>query len=131
MIDGLNDREQFAAHAQMILLAIEKGYVEGCVTSKSLTDIYYICCHEMRDRTRVNRAIEWILRCMTILDTTGEDCRRAFGASWRDFEDALMSITADRCNIDCIITRNIRDFTDSPVPTYTPEEFVHHHLAQY
>lgn len=126
MIDGLNDREQFAAPAQMILLAIERGRAEGCVTAKSLMDIYYICCHEMRDRAKVNRAIEWILQYMTILDTTAEDCHHAFAANWRDFEDALMAATARRGEADYIITRNIKDFISSPVPVLTPVEFVRH-----
>ena len=124
MIDGLNDREHFAVHAQQILLAIERGHIEGCVTAKSLMDIYYICHHEMHNRARVNQAVDWILNYMTILDTTDDDCRQAFAAGWRDFEDALMSQTATRCNISCIVTRNTKDFIYSPVPIYTPEQLI-------
>ena len=124
MIDGLNDREHFAAYAQQIFLAIERGHIEGCVTAKSLMDIYYICRHEMHSRARVDRVTDWVLNYMTILDTTDDDCRQAFAAGWRDFEDALMSQTATRCDVDCIITRNTKDFAHSPIPIYTPEEFI-------
>lgn len=124
MIDGLNDREQFAAHAQMILLAIERGYVEGCVTAKSLMDIYYVCRHETHSQAKTDQAISWVLQHMTIFDTFAEDCHQAFALNWRDFEDALMATTAKRCGADCIITRNIKDFEGSPLPVYTPEQFV-------
>lgn len=124
MIDGLNDRPQFAAPAQQILLAIERGAITGCVTGKSFSDIYYISRREMHDLGRTNSAMDWILRHMTILDTTGDDCRAGFARQWRDFEDALMAATALRTDMDCIITRNIKDFKDSPIAIYTPEQFV-------
>lgn len=42
---------------------------------------------------------------------------------WRDYEDAVQSVTAERINADYIITRNTKDFQDSKVRELTPEEY--------
>ena len=41
-----------------------------------------------------------------------------------DFEDNVMIETAVRSNMDCIITRNTKDYIKSPIPVYTPTQFV-------
>ena len=50
--------------------------------------------------------------------------RKALIADVSDFEDAVMMETAKRMNADCIVTRNIRDYINSPVPVMSPEQFV-------
>ena len=41
-----------------------------------------------------------------------------------DFEDAVQASAATVAEIDCIVTRNKRDFRKSPVPAVLPEEFL-------
>ncbi len=41
-----------------------------------------------------------------------------------DFEDVLQYFSAKQANVDCIITRNKKDFTFSDIPVYTPAEFM-------
>ncbi len=47
----------------------------------------------------------------------------AVNMKWRDFEDAVQSAAASRIHADYIITRNTKDFQDSPIPAITPEEY--------
>jgi len=49
---------------------------------------------------------------------------KAAEMKWDDFEDAVQSVTAERIRTDYIITRNIRDFRKSKVPSLTPTEFL-------
>ena len=44
--------------------------------------------------------------------------------------DAVMVETAMRAQLDCIVTRNGRDYAQSPVPVCSPEEFVRRVLAE-
>ncbi|MBC7075710.1 MAG: hypothetical protein H5T98_06535 [Syntrophomonadaceae bacterium] len=58
---------------------------------------------------------------------TMEDVRReqnAFHPDVDDFEDELISVCAKRTKMDYIITRNTKNFTNSPVPAVTPEDFL-------
>ena len=44
--------------------------------------------------------------------------------SWQDLEDGLQMQSAEQENLDYIITRDIRDFTNSKVKPLLPEDFL-------
>ena len=48
----------------------------------------------------------------------------AISMKHKDFEDAVQIQTARRIGASIIITRNVKDFMKSPIPAYTPEEFL-------
>ena len=55
----------------------------------------------------------------------GDDCRQALiNGESDDYEDAVMIETAKRSGIDCIVTRNERDYSKSSVTVYTPKQFI-------
>ena len=41
-----------------------------------------------------------------------------------DFEDAVMVETALRSKMDCIVTRNIKDYEKANIPVYEPADFL-------
>ena len=59
-----------------------------------------------------------------LLDTTALDIRKAISAEISDFEDAVMVETAVRSGVDCIVTRNTKDYSKAPIPVYAPAEFI-------
>lgn len=59
-----------------------------------------------------------------MLDSAADDVLRAIPSEVSDFEDAVMIETAVRSGMDCIITRNTKDYARSVIPVYTPEQFV-------
>lgn len=60
--------------------------------------------------------------------TTGhQDAVQALQLQMSDFEDALQVSAAQACGADYIITRNGRDFVQSPLPALSPEEFLARH----
>ena len=42
----------------------------------------------------------------------------------KDFEDAVQAACAKRHFLNLIITRNVKDFVNSPVKAVSPEEFL-------
>jgi predicted nucleic acid-binding protein len=48
----------------------------------------------------------------------------AIASNFPDFEDAVLCATASHEKADYIITRNVKDFVDSPVKAITPDELV-------
>ncbi|WP_370636889.1 PIN domain-containing protein [Gelria sp. Kuro-4] len=54
---------------------------------------------------------------------TGSDCERALTLPMSDYEDALLAACAKRNRLDLIITRNLKDFTGSPVKAMAPDAF--------
>ncbi|MDO5425949.1 MAG: PIN domain-containing protein [Eubacteriales bacterium] len=52
------------------------------------------------------------------------DLTRATELNWKDFEDAVQSVTAERIHADYLITRNVRDFSKNKVMAFTPSELL-------
>ncbi len=74
--------------------------------------------------TETGKIMKKVFLLFPVLNTTGLDCQRALISETADYEDAIMVETALRENADCIITRNISDYKFSPVPVYTPSDFL-------
>lgn len=124
IMDIFRDKEPFSIAAQQVLLGVEQGYFEGYLSANQLTDIHYLMHKELHSEARTIDILRSICKLIKIIDTTAEDCRRALVSGRSDFEDSLEIESALREDLDCIVTRNVKDFTDSPVPVYTPEQFV-------
>lgn len=71
------------------------------------------------------RQMEEILSIIfRISDLKADDLKKAAEMNFRDYEDALQNVCAERMKADYIITRNKRDFAGSKVPAFSPEEFL-------
>lgn len=124
IVDALQSREPFSDHAQTIFLLAANNQFVGCITAKSVTDIYYLM-HRYTHNDKSSRAVlSKLFTLFDVLDTAGTDCRHAIPSQITDYEDAVMIETAARCEVDCIVTRNTHDYAKSPVAVCTPEEFI-------
>lgn len=124
VIDALQAREPFAEDAQQIFLAVANKRVMGFLTAKSAADIYYITHRHTHNDQDTRKVLSTLFSLFELLDTAGMDCRKAISSELTDYEDAMMSETALRCGMDCIVTRNLRDYGKSPVPVYAPSTFL-------
>lgn len=124
IIDALQARQPFDKDAQNIVLSAANNLFLGYITAKSATDIYYLT-HRVTHSDKIAReTLNKLFSLFDVLDTSGLDCRKAIPSAVSDFEDAVMIETAIRCEVDCIVTRNTQDYTKSPVPIFTPSEFL-------
>ena len=65
-----------------------------------------------------------LIELFEIESTTEEDCKEALRSGMSNFEDAAMAAAAGRIGADFIVTRNVKDYTRSPVPAILPGELV-------
>ena len=124
VVDVLQHREPFWEDSYNAFLAVANRQAEGFLSAKSLTDIYYLTHRKTHDRIETHRIISKLLVVFDLLDTMASDCRKALLTEAGDYEDAIMIETAVRSEMDCIITRNLRDYRASPLPVYTPPVFL-------
>lgn len=124
VMDFLQNREPFYLAAKSIFRAAATDWFNGSITAKSATDIYHLthrCTHSDKEsREKLNQ----LLTILGLLDTTSEDIFHAISSPVSDFEDAVMIETAIRNHMDCIITRNTKDYAKASLPIYTPDEFL-------
>ena len=122
VLDVLQKREPFFDDAHKLFLAVANRRIKGCLTAKSILDIYYLFhrqCHSV-DETR--KSISALLNLFEILDTSAIDCRKALLSGIPDYEDAVITETAIRERVDCIVTRNLRDYRNSSVTILSSED---------
>lgn len=124
IVDVLQNREPFCEKAQTLFLAAANNQFTGCMTAKSAADIYYLTHRFTHDGKTSRAVLNKLFMLFEVLDTAGTDCRHAIPSAISDFEDAVMVETAVRTEMDCIVTRNIKDFVNSTVPVFTVEEFL-------
>ena len=128
IVDVLQAREPWRAQGQEIFLAAANRRITACITAKEAADLYYFSRKQFSGRERVDEKARDVLAKLyalfDVLDTLAEDCRNALGISNGDYEDAMMIAAAVRCGADCIVTRNMAHFAASPVPVYSPGEFL-------
>ena len=124
IVDVLQSRVPFVEDAQKIFLLAANQQFIGCITAKSTTDVYYLTHRLTHDDKSSRTVLSKLFTLFEVVDTAGMDCRRAIPSEVSDYEDAVMIETALRTEVDCIVTRNTRDYSRSPVTVYSPEEFI-------
>ncbi len=124
IVDVLQSREPFCKDAQSILLLCANRQFRGFLTAKAITDIYYLTHRHTHSDRESRDILSKLCTLFNLLDTAALDIRKAISAELSDFEDAVMMETAVRSSMDCIVTRNTKDYRKASIPVYTPAEFV-------
>ena len=124
IIDALQSRKPFKDEAERIFLLVANSSFDGFITAKSVTDIYYLTHRLTHSDKETRKILSNIFTLFEPLDTTGLDCRKAISSEVSDYEDAVMVETAIRSEVDCIVTRNQKDYIRSSVTVYSPDEFI-------
>ena len=123
LLDVLQGRQPHLRFSSLIWKICECGQAAGYVSSLSFANLVYIMRKELDPED-----IEDVYRKLSLLfswtDLTQNDLSRAAALRWNDFEDALQAVMAQRLGADYIVTRNVSDYINSPVPAITPEELL-------
>lgn len=124
IVDVLQKREPFYQDAMDIVLFVSNRQFLGVLTAKSITDIYYILRRSIHNEDEVRQLLRTLFILFDVEDTFSTDCQIALSSSIKDYEDAIMVQTALRTGVDCIVTRNQRDYKLAPLPIFSPKEFL-------
>ncbi len=124
IVDVLQSRQPFCKDGQSIFLLCANRQFEGFLTAKTITDIYYLTHRETHSDMTTRDIMAKLFALFGLLDTTALDIRKAISEEISDFEDAVMVETAVRSGVDCIVTRNMKDYSKAPIPVYSPSEFI-------
>jgi len=88
------------------------------------SNVYYL----LRRTAKHEVVIEKLKQLLTITDVLMMDKSviiSALSSKFKDFEDALQNYAASNAgNIDAILTRNIKDFKNSDLGVFTPEDYL-------
>lgn len=124
ILDVFQNRKPFVKFSSKVLRLVETKQLKGYITANSLTNIYYVLNRSLENKQKLYTTIDILLKLVDIIDVTAKDIKKTFHPEIIDFEDELISVCAERENINYIITRNTKDFIKSSVPAIDPEEFI-------
>ena len=127
ILDVLAKRLPFYSHAEKIFFLAAEEKIEALITASSVTDIYYLIRKHLKDSKEAKLTLLKLFTLFQIVDVTGDDCKKALELNVSDYEDALLATCARREKVEYIITRNIKDFTSSPVPAILTDRFISTH----
>ena len=122
IVDVLSKRSGYEASLDC-LRACEAGIVRGFLTTSSITDIVYVL-RKYISSDKAKTHTENLLTYIEMAIIEPQDIMGAFSHCMQDFEDAILALCAQRYTVDYIVTRDSRDFIDSPVPAITPTDFL-------
>ncbi|MGL4598212.1 MAG: type II toxin-antitoxin system VapC family toxin [Bacteroidia bacterium] len=122
LIDFLADRKPFSLDAAMIFNYSFKKRITIYVAAVSFNNIYYImrqsCSHAVTIKI-LSELQEWT----QVVDVSKDVIQKSLKSEFKDFEDAIQYKCATTITkIDCIVTRNTKDFKSSSLPVFTPKE---------
>ena len=123
LLDVFQKREpHYAASAQVLALVVA-GKVAAVFPSHGFSTLYYLV-RKHASKPRAEEAMDRLLDHFQIGNLDADGWRAAREHGFEDFEDAVVAEVAKRHGSDYIVTRNVRDFADSPVLAITPTDFL-------
>jgi predicted nucleic acid-binding protein len=123
ILDVLQNRAEFVETSTIIWKLCETEKATGYVSALTFSNLVYIMRKEL-DPEKIEEVFQKLGLIFEFVDFTSSDLTKAAKLHWKDFEDAIQSVTAERLHADYIITRNVRDFVNSKVMAVTPQEFL-------
>lgn len=102
-----------------VLRCCEVKRTVGIVSAATILDVMYILRKHISPED-VKEAVQTLIAIVDVADVKKCDITGAFGSPMTDFEDAVQSFCAKRNRADYIVTRNVHDFGNSPIPAILP-----------
>lgn len=119
VLDVLLQRPPFAEAARALCAAAERQEIEALVPAHDATTIFSVAARE-RDARFARQMMRDLLAVLGVAAVDGRVLQRALALSWSDYEDAVCAAAAEAASCEAIVSRDPKDFRDSPVPVVDP-----------
>lgn len=124
ILDIVQKREPWFSSSYLVFKSCIQKKHNGYVSAHSLSDIFFILRKTCDLQARKN-VITLLCTYFTVIPEDGNAYLSvAQNQMMEDLEDGLQMHCAENCNLDYIITRNIKDFSNSSISAIEPQEFI-------
>jgi predicted nucleic acid-binding protein len=128
LIDLALDRSPHSEAAADLLDALEQRPGSAFLAWHSLSNFFYMVAPS-RGKHQTKDFLLDLTRFVYVAPTTTKSFRFAGGLDLKDFEDAMQVAAAVACQANVIATRNLRDYSRSPVRAAKPQVVLSELLA--
>lgn len=124
VIDLLSRREPFFEEAAELFSLADKNQIELSVSSLTIANTSYTLLRQM-DSNKAKSILRKLRLILKVLPLDDKIIGLALNdETFSDFEDGLQYFTALESEQELIITRNLKDFKNSKLPTLTAKQFI-------
>ena len=124
IIDALTSREPWNESAEKIFIMAANNIVDMYITASSATDIYYLVRKHLHNAETARQVMSKLYSLVGILEVKQEDCIDALASPITDYEDAVVEQVARRSGVECIVTRNQKDYELGLTKVFLPDDFI-------
>lgn len=123
IVDILARRLPYFAHSAAVVERVVDGTLTAAISAHQVTTLHYLVARAS-GANAADDAVAWLLKYFEVLTVSRTELEQARALKFADFEDAVIAAVAATAGCLQIVTRNVRDFGNSPVPAVAPEELV-------
>lgn len=123
IIDVMANRQPFIVDSAQALNTVATLHIEGYVAGHAVTNIFYILRRQLGVSVTLD-ILTKLLGKLKVASVTDAVIHSALQTKMTDFEDAVTSEAAFAINLDFIVTRNTKDYINSPIPAILPERLL-------
>ncbi len=123
ILDLFLNRQPFVNDAAAIWQANANRQIEAFVCAVTVTTIFYIS-KKAADLTVARKNVQLLLSSIGIAGVDFDVLTKAEALPLIDFEDAVQVASAQSQGLDAIITRDLKDYKNSPLAVYSPSDFL-------
>ena len=123
VLDVLLQRAGFVQEAVALFDAHARGEIQAHISAITPVNVFYIARKSL-GQVPLRHAIEQLLLTVTVCPMDARSLRDALALPMADFEDATQVACALRAGLDAIVTRNLSDYQNSPLPAYSPAQLL-------
>ena len=123
LIDVALDQAPFSEASAEVLDLVELGYERACIAWHSISNLYYLV-YPRHGGFSTRDFIVQLTHIVDVATTDAEGVRYATSLPMKDFEDALQVAAARAYGAKMIVTRNLKDYKQSPIPAVSPSDVV-------
>ena len=122
IVDLIADRRPFSKYAIEIFNKAEEKKIEIFTSSHSIATTHYLL-KKYLDEKPLREVLYNLLDYLTVVPVDIDVLKKGLRSKHKDFEDAIQILCASSIEkIDCIVTRNTKDFQDCEILVLTPDE---------
>jgi predicted nucleic acid-binding protein len=123
ILDVLQRREPFFAASTQVLASAETGQIEGWIAVHSVKTLFYLLAKD-RSAQLARVAISDLLTILSVAAVDQGVIEQALSLPYNDFEDAVQMMAAARSGADYLVSRNVADYKEGPLPVLQPAELL-------
>ena len=121
LIDVALNRPPDPRPSRDLISHIERTSTTAFVAWHSVATFYYVVARATGN-TNARFYVAWMTDFLIVVPTGTDALRYALSLPMADFEDAMQVAAAQAAGAGHVVTRDIGDFTNSPIPAVTPEQ---------